>query len=367
MQNVLIPHCIEGGALPKGPVLELKGLTMGTSWSVKLAGGVVHGGAALQRQTELQQQLDEVVAQMSHWESGSDLSRFNAAQAGSWCIIPEDFHHVLSYGLEVASESEGAYDPAAGALVDLWGFGAQGRHDEDGFCVPANEVQARVRSLPGWRQIELATDASGRHQVRQPGGVRLDFSAIAKGFAVDKLARYLQQQGVQHYLVEVGGELRGAGVKPDGQPWWVSLEAPPAGGTGTPAWQPRGAGQDGVTLARTGASLPASRISDTIVALHGLSIATSGDYRRNFVSNGLAYSHTLDPRTGQPVRNGVAAVTVVHESCMAADALSTALTVLGAQKGLCFAEARNIAARFLVRQGQGYAETTTSRYRDMLQ
>lgn len=344
MQNVLIPHCIEGGALPSGPVSEFKGLTMGTTWSVKLAGGEL--ARAAQRQVALQRQLDEVVAQMSHWEQSSDLSRFNAAPAGSWSVLPEDFFAVLSYGLKVAADSDGAYDPAAGALVDLWGFGAQGRHDEEGFRVPAAEALARARAVCGWRLLEVNPDT---REVRQPGGVRLDFSAIAKGFAVDKLVACLHGQGLRHYLVEVGGELRGAGVKPDGQPWWVSLETPTSAHSFAAA-----------------APGPAA-VEDTIVALHGLALATSGDYRRNFAAGGVTYAHTLDPRTGHPVRNGVASVTVVHESCMAADALSTALTVLGAQKGLAYAESRNIAARFLVRQGQGFAETTSSRYREMLQ
>ena len=147
----------------------------------------------------------------------------------------------------------------------------------------------------------------------------LDLCGIAKGYAVDCVASLLHEQGHRDYLVEIGGELRGEGEKPDGSPWWVALEAP------------RG-------------------LNDTveaIVALQGLGVATSGDYRRYFEHQGVRYAHSIDPRRGQPVANGVLSVTVLHRSCMRADALATALMVLGVDAGLQFAAARNIAALFV--------------------
>ena len=172
----------------------------------------------------------------------------------------------------------------------------------------------------------------------QPGGVQLDLSAVAKGYGVDRLAFYLKSQGVQHYLVEVGGELRGAGLKPDGQPWWVVLEQVP--------------GADGAEAA-----------DELVLALHGLSVATSGDYRRYFERDGRRYSHTIDPRNGVPIANDLASVTVVHPQCMAADAWSTALTVLGAEQGLRLAERLGLAARFVARSG---AEHLSTHLRNML-
>ena len=174
----------------------------------------------------------------------------------------------------------------------------------------------------------------------QPGGALLDFSSVAKGYAVDRLARCLEQHGVRHYLVEIGGELRGAGMKPDGQPWWVTLEGVP------------------------GADSPATA---TVTALHGLSIATSGDYLRYFEYGSGRASHTLDPRSGYPIANGVASCTVLHPSCMAADALSTTITVLGPDAGPVFAEERGLAARLLLRRPGGLEERTTTAYRAMLQ
>jgi len=234
----------------------------------------------------------------------------------------------------VSAATGGAYDPCAGALVNLWGFGPERRFDQDGFLAPAPDAIAAVLAAKHAVQFD-----AGARKLFQPGGVQLDLSSVAKGFAVDQLARCLRMQGVQHYLVEVGGELRGSGVKPDGQPWWVALE-------GVPDAQDAGA---------------------TVAALHGLALATSGDYRRYFSYGAQRASHTLDPRSGYPIANDVASVTVLHPTCMAADALSTALTVLGEVDGLAFAEKRGLAARFLVRRPGALLEVTTTAYRALLQ
>lgn len=339
MQSILIPHRIAAGMPPAGKLRSFNGLTMGTTWSVKIVADDSVDAADLH--DGMQRQLDRVVGQMSHWQQDSDLCRFNRAEPGSWHELPPEFFEVLSYALSVAQESDGAYDPAAGALVNIWGFGPVNRYDEPGFSAPGNDVVRSVLNLPGWRQIALEKAAC---RARQPGGALLDFSAVAKGYAVDRLASYLEQQGIRDYLVEVGGELCGAGMKPDGQPWWVELEQPP---------------HDNF--------METSHKDGILLALHGLSVATSGDYRRCFHQEGKRFSHTLDPRTGHPVHNGIASVTVVHESCMAADALSTALTVLGVEKGMCFAEARCLAVRFVIRQGDGFIDCASSSFLEMLQ
>ncbi|MFL6658392.1 MAG: FAD:protein FMN transferase [Massilia sp.] len=333
MRDVLVPLAISPVLPALGEVVRVfSGFSMGTTWSAR----VVMSAAAPTPSAALQAALDEVVAQMSHWEERSDLRRFNRAPAGSWHQLPAPFFHVLRYALSVASASDGAYDPCAGALVERWGFGATRRHDEPGFSAPtAQEIDALL-ALPGWRDVQL-DDAS--RAAFQPGGVALDLSSVAKGYAVDQLARCLDARGIHHYLVEVGGELRGAGVKPDGQPWWVELEGVPDAAGGTP----------------------------TVVALHGLALATSGDYLRYFHHDGARMPHTLDPRSGRPISNQVASVSVLHAECMAADALSTVLSVLGAEAGLAFAEDTQLAARFLVRRGDALDEIRSSALDAMLQ
>jgi thiamine biosynthesis lipoprotein len=327
LQRVLVPLDIDPTLPRSGSVAQdAAGLTMGTTWSAK----VVHDAPL----PDLQVELDRVVAQMSHWEPDSDLGRFNRAPAGTWHALPAEFATVIDYALDVSRDTGGAYDPCAGALVNLWGFGPERRFDQAGFYAPSADAVNAVLAARHAVQFDEAT-----RRLYQPGGVQLDLSSVAKGFAVDQLARCLRMQGVAHFLVEVGGELRGAGIKPDGQPWWVALEGVPG----------------------------AQAASATVAALHGLSLATSGDYRRFFSYGSGRASHTLDPRTGYPIANDVASVTVLHPSCMAADALSTSLTVLGADAGLAFAEARNLAARFLLRRPGALAELTTSAYRALLQ
>lgn len=310
-RQVLVPLELSPIQPPHGAVRTLRGLTMGTSWTVRIvasdAAPIDRIGAGIQRQ------LDRVVDQMSTWEPGSALSRFNAS-AREWQALPFDLFIVLDHALTLAGESDGAYDPTAGPLVDLWGFGPAGNR----LTAPGAPAISRSLTRIGWTHIELDR-STGR--ARQPGGCSVDLSGIAKGYGVDLVAEHLHEQGVQDFLVEVGGELRGAGVKPDGQPWWVALEAPPG----------------------------AADIPESLVALHGLSAATSGDYRKFFETGGRRFSHTIDPRTGYPVANGLASVTVLHPRCMLADAMATALTVMGPHEGFDFAQARGIAARFLMR------------------
>ena len=328
-RRVLVPHLAQAPACPAygARVLRASGLTMGTSWEVKwVASAAAARGARGDIPAGIQASLDGVVRQMSNWEPDSDLSRFNQAPAGTSIRLPVEFARVLDHALAVARDSEGAFDATAGALVDAWGFGAGDGYRHRGFGLPTDAALAAARAASGWRLLDF--DAAARTVV-QPGGLRLDLSAIAKGFAVDQVARYLQSRGIDHYLVEVGGELRGAGVKPDGQPWWVMLEAPPA----------EEGGAAGVVI-------------DTLVALHGLSVATSGDYRRYVDHDGTRHCHAIDPRTGKPVCAGVASVTVLHQDCMAADALSTALMVMGAEQGGEWAQQRGIAALFRLRPVQ---------------
>jgi thiamine biosynthesis lipoprotein len=330
---VLIPLDIDPAVPPPGSrVHALHGASMGTSWSARVAGTGVDGRQVPLR-AALQAELDAIVAQMSHWEDDSLLSRYNRAPAGTWIDLPPQFFDVIDYALWAHDASGGAYDPAAGALVALWGFGPHRRYDQAGFYAPDAAAIARAQAGRGRPTL----DRTGR-RLLQPGGAVLDLSSVAKGYAVDRLALCLEGRGLRHYLVEVGGELRGAGLKPDGQPWWVDIEAVPDGGAAPRA----------------------------VVALHGLSVATSGDYRQFFELEQRRVSHTLDPRSGRPA-GGVAAVTVLAPTCMAADALSTVLNVLGPVDGLAFAERRALAARFLVRRGGRLEEVVSPAWEALLQ
>ena len=330
MRRVLVPATVAPAPPPLGGrVHEFSGRTMGTTWSVRLVASVTLAREPVRR--AIQEALDEVVEQMSTWEPRSDLARFNRAAPATWHVLPAAFFEVLACAREVAERSDGAFDPTAGALVDAWGFGPAARRG-----VPDEAGLAAALARAGWRRLEL--DAA-RRAARQPGGLALDLSAIAKGFGVDVVARRLDALGLDSHLVEVGGELRGSGVKPDGQPWWVQLEHPDA----------------------------TAEAPQTLLALHGLSVATSGDYRRWFEHDGARYSHTIDPRDGRPIRHGLASVTVIHPECMLADAWSTALNVLGPEAGPALAERLGLAARFLVRRDARFEERTSAAFDALLQ
>ncbi len=327
-RRVLIPHDLDDTPPPAGAELyQLQGETMGTTWSVRMAGP--RGLMPDMLRLGVERQLASVIADMSTWDADSAISRFNRSEAGHWQELPPDFFTVLDYSLQLAAQSGGAFDPTVGRLVNLWGFGPEGRHD----AVPATAELAAVSAGGGWQRLQL--DVENR-RVLQAGGIFLDFSGVAKGFAVDKVSGYLHAQGFPHHLVEIGGELRGAGLRPDGHPWWVMPEPVKENDAGREAELP-----------------------ETVIALHNLAVATSGDYRRFFMAGGQRFAHTLDPRTGRPVTNALAAVTVLHETCMQADAQATVLMVLGVAEGMAWAEAHELAALFVERREDGFVETMT--------
>jgi len=299
-------------------VIDLAGETMGTVWRVRCAVSAGFDIEGLRAATV--RRLAGLVAQMSHWQSDSLLSRFNRALAGSWTRLPRDFASVIAASFDIAARSDGAFDPAIGRLVDLWGFGPRPY-----TRVPSDEAVAAALHVSGWRRLVYDRAAGW---LRQPGGIALDLSGIAKGYAVDAVARLLWEQDVAHALVEIGGECLGIGVRPDLDPWWVDIEAPP--------------GTD---------------IAPLRVALHGLSVATSGDYVRG--------RHTLDPRTGHPV-DAVISLSVLNPSAMIADGWASALTVLGPKEGAALATREGLAVRCVYRSGEGVREWLSPALAEML-
>lgn len=285
------------------------GETMGTTWSAKIVAppsGV---------QTQIESVLATIIAQMSHWEPTSQLSRINNSPPNTWHRIGPEFAQVMAIALDVAEHSGGAFDPATGAAVDLWGFGPPG--PRTGLPTEA-EIEA-ARALCGYDAIDFDPLLLSLRLTRP---VRLDLSGIAKGYAVDAVAARLKAMGCLDFLVEIGGELIGEGIQPDGQPWWVDVEVPP--------------GVDSAPLR---------------VALHGMAVATSGDYRRAFVAEDVSFAHTIDPHTARPLVNGVASVTVLNRDCAHADAWASALTVLGPDAGMALAERKSLAAHRLAHDG----------------
>ncbi|WP_460152548.1 FAD:protein FMN transferase [Pseudomonas sp. S2_B07] len=297
---------------------NLNGETMGTRYTA-----LFYAAAGIDTDAvghNLARAVARVDQQMSTWKPDSDLNRLNAAPEQQWVSVPEELATVLSAALRVSQQSGGAFDIAVGDLVDAWGFGPT----EQTITEQALTTSPHTR-LSASAALVIDTQ---RNQVRKRAPLQLDLNGIAKGFGVDELARCLDGLGITRYLVGIDGEMRARGVKPDGQCWAVALEKPRRG----------------------------VREVMGVMELSDAAIATSGDYRHWVDVAGQAYAHTMNPATGAPLCNPLAAVTVVASSCMLADAWATALMVLGETEGPRLAQERGMDALFVLRDGQQFKE-----------
>jgi thiamine biosynthesis lipoprotein len=297
------------------------GATMGSSWTVRCAGGQDDAGAL---KAAVQAALDAVDDRMSMFRPASELSRLNAAAGGTRLRLSDELFQVLQTANDVSRWSGGAFDVTVAPLVERWGFGTRAGHG-----VPATGAIASDRDRTGWQRLRL--DADGRSVTKVIDGLQVDLGGIAKGHGVDRAAAALEALGIEHYMVEVGGEVRTRGVNAEGRAWRIGIEEPDA--------------------------LP--QRARWIVALDGRAMATSGDYRNFFIEDGRRYSHEIDPASGTPIRHGLCSVTVVADDCMRADALATALIVLGVERGRALAEASGIAAQFIERRAGGFHDSMT--------
>ncbi len=309
---------------------------MGTSFRVTIAGSVPAGTSREEYNDAIDQRLEAVNRWMSTYRPDSELSQFNANLGTDWFDVSPETAFVVAEAQQIGELTGGAFDVTIGPLVNLWSFGPDDRPQQ----IPgANELEAAQESVG---QNRLAVRGSPPAIKKSHTDVYVDLSGIAKGFGVDHVAAYLDEIGVTSYLIEIGGEMRAKGKKTDGTPWRVGLERP--------AETPDAPGQ--VLLS---------------IELVDGSLATSGDYRNYFEVDGTRYSHTIDPRTGWPIEFGLASVSVLDESCMRADALATALMVLGADEGYNFAVEHDLAALFVLRsESGGYEQRATPEFENRL-
>lgn len=295
----------------------LNGPTMGTRWSA-----LVHAPASIDPdglRAALAKAVDEIDCQMSTWKPDSDLMRMNAARSGLWVDLPPALMRVLGKGLEIGRASNGAFDIGLGDLTNAWGFGPQAA---DAGAIRAHLGQGR---LPAHALMEL--DAEGR-RARKHGKLQLDLSGIAKGYGVDRMMAVIERFGIASALVGLDGELRAKGVRADGRPWTVAIEKPDY----------------------------EMRAPISVLTLQDAAVATSGDYRHWVDAGQMRLSHTMDARTGGPLNNGVASVTVLADTCMEADAWATTLMVMGEADGAAFADAQGLNALYILRTRSGLVQ-----------
>ncbi len=309
-------------ACDPSPTLErFGGPTMGSSYSIQYV-RQAGGPAPEQVQAAVESILQAIDAHYSTYRGDSTVSRFNQLPANQCLPVDADMLELVTFAQRLAEQSQGAYDLTVEPLLDLWGFGPQAR----ALHVPDAQAQALARQRVGYRHLRIEGE-----NLCKDAPIELDFNSIAAGHAVDLIAAHLQRMGIDSFLAEATGELKAVGRKPDGSPWRVALELP----------------REDRQVARQ------------VIAVQGLAVSTSGDYRQYFEDNGRRYSHTFDARLGRPVEHDLASVTVLDASALLADGYSTLLLILGPQQGWDFAIAQGIAAVLVTRAEGGFVSRST--------
>jgi len=285
--------------------VTLSGNTMGTTYRIVYLD---------KEERDFKVQVDSILIvfnqSLSTYIPDSELSVFN--RSDSLVFNLPFFLPVLQASKDVFEKTEGAFDPTVGPLVNLWGFGPEGPQLKDSVNINS------ILTLVGFNQIEFDET---RIKKSNPG-IYLDFSAVAKGYGVDVVADYLISKGIQNLLVEIGGELVAKGVNEKGELWKVGVNRPEELGRADELF--------------------------SIIALENRGMATSGNYRNYYEADGIKISHTIDPFTGRPVRHGLLSVTVLADDCMQADALATAMMVMGTEKSIALQERERDFEIFLI-------------------
>ena len=314
--------------------IALSGPTMGSTWTVRIPRPPADVPAT-QLQAGVQSILDTVERQMSTYKPDSTLSRFNQSRSTDWFPIPADLALVLHESNVVSQQTGGAFDVTVGPLVNLWGFGPTTGAATTGV-LPTEQRIDELRRHVSYRLLELRDKPLAVRKTDPQ--VYVDLSGIAKGHAADLVGEQLEAAGVHDYLVGIGGEMRARGLSEKGKPWRVGIETP----------------------------TPGIRRVLFEIELQNFSLSTSGDYRNFFDQGTTRYCHEIDPTTGRPADHAPASVSVVHSSGMYADAIATALMVLGPEKGLALAKQLHLAVLFVTRSENRFEPHATPEFQKML-
>lgn len=314
---------------PMPEKLQISGFTMGSQYQISWYGGEVTPSEVYE---QVEDRLSHLVSVFSTYDPNSEVSRLNQNSdqlAGQMVNVSPELISVLVDARYINRYSMGRLDVTVGPLVNLWGFGPQKREG-----VPSQaEIQERLDDI-GMKFLTIDADTKS---IRMDRPLYIDLSSVAKGWAVDDIGLLLEAMGITDYLVEIGGEVRIRGKKPDSE-WRIAIERP---------------------------VMAVGKSAQRILAPGDHAVATSGDYRNYFEEDGQRYSHTIDPLTGYPIKHTLASVTVVLPTCSLADAWATALNVAGPEAGLVLAEANDLPAYFIVRDGDGYQEVASTAFTKM--
>jgi thiamine biosynthesis lipoprotein len=312
-------------------IYSFSGPTMGTSYNIKLVLPSSRANELADLSLDVETVLAQVNEKMSTYQSTSELSLYNASTSGDWFAVSDALFNVISAAQNLSVASQGAFDITVGPLVNLWGFGPSHHLDK----IPSESELAEAFARTGYEKLLLDNK---KKALKKDSNLYLDLSSIAKGYGVDKVLELLASHNVKSALVEVGGEIRAMGVKPNGKPWRIAIESP----------------------------LSNTRAIQKVINIRDMALATSGDYRNYFEKEGVRYSHTINPKTGKPITHKLASVTVLHKNCMMADGLATMFMVMGPESALKYASENNLAIFMLVKSESGFIELSSQPFTQLL-
>ncbi|GAB0109990.1 FAD:protein FMN transferase [Pseudoalteromonas distincta] len=318
------------GEKPELKEIFLEGKTMGTTYHIKYYDEQAQLSAS-QLQLQIDAVLKDVNQSMSTYIEDSEINTFNRLPANQVMPISEDFRAVISESIRLG-ESTKTLDVTMGPLIDLWGFGP----DKKPTKRPSDEELASMVEKIGIDKLIL----NEQGLAKTVNGLELSFSATAKGYGIDKVAQLLESHDITNYMVEIGGELRIAGEKPNNQDWKIAIEQPDA--------------------------QPGERKVHRVLSPGTSGIATSGDYRIFYKMDGEIYTHLIDPATGMPIKHDLVSVTVLHPSAMTADGLATALTVMGMQKAQAYAEQHDLPVYLIGKSKEGLVTYSSPAFKPYL-
>ncbi|PID59678.1 MAG: FAD:protein FMN transferase ApbE [Ignavibacteriae bacterium] len=319
---IIFPGCSQQEVLKS---YEFTGTTMGTIYSIK----IIEKKEASDLESlkiKIDSLLIQVNLQMSTYIDSSEISQFNMLKDTTWFNVSKDFSLVMNQALRISKLTNGYYDVTVGPLVNLWGFGT----DRKTKIIPTDEEINIAKKKIGYNYLKVDTVNFKIKKTNK--NLYCDLSSIAKGFGVDKVGEFLEEQGLFNYMVEIGGEVRTKGKNQFSEKWHIGISNPNA----TDLQQ--------------------------VVNLSGESIATSGDYLNYFEKDGIRYSHLINPKTGKPITHNLASVSVIHEECTIADAFATVIDIMGPEKGMELAQKEKLSVFMIVRKKNKFIELSTKSF-----
>lgn len=330
---ITLMGCDNHNQSPRDAALVLDGRTMGTFWRVSLAGVAPERKEKLQN--AIQAQLDADDKELSTWKSDSVLSRFNQYQGTEPQPISDNMADIVTLSLRIARKTDGAMDITVGPLVNLWGFGP----DRQPVNIPTQGEIDAAKALTGYRHLWVTERGDRAWMQKDLPNLYVDLSTMGEGFATDHLARLMEKEGINSYLVSVGGAVLTRGQNASGQPWKVAIQKP----------------------------TDKENAVQAVVDLQGHGISTSGSYRNYYELDGKRISHVIDPATGRPIQHRLVSATVIATTALEADGWDTGLMVLGEEKAKALALREKLAVYLITKENDGFTSWMSPQFKAFIQ